>query len=130
MKKIAVALSVLTLIGCSNPERDAKVKDPQVVRIGAFDSCDVSFVDRGYQELSFYIAKCGSTTTTTSNYTVPQGKTRVFKRNTAVIDEKQLDASIGEMRDNLKQLEVQKSALSKLTPEERKALNVDDLKEQ
>lgn len=41
-------------------------KQPEITQIGTFDGCNVSYVNRGNQSVSFYIAKCNNTETRTT----------------------------------------------------------------
>jgi hypothetical protein len=114
---LAVCVGVL-LTGC-NEKEDALRANPEVANIGTFDGCEVSFVNRGYNELNFYMAKCpGNSTTTTRNFRVQSGKSTVFKRSTAIVQE--IDALMSEKIE----LEAREAALAKLSPAERTALGI------
>lgn len=64
IKITAIALSAIALLGC---EQDRKMANPSIENIGTIDGCTVRWVDRGYTDKSFYIARCDNTTTVTSS---------------------------------------------------------------
>ena len=118
---LLLAAIVFLLSGCGGRTREqaqAMITNPDVNFVGVYDGCEVKFIDRGYHDQSFFIAKCGDTTTLTRNYTEKQGKSTVNRRSTVITQE-------------IEKLEAEKSAviakeraLSKLTIEEKKALGV------
>lgn len=118
MKKIAFMVGCLFLVGC-NEEQDALYKQPVVQNVGQYDGCDVKFVNRGYQSVSFFIAKCGGTVTTTTNYHVQSGKTSTFYRNTTIID-----GEIDNLKAERERAAVVEAAKKKLTTEELKLLGI------
>lgn len=124
--KLPVVLGLTALVciltGCSDPRRDTMATNPETTVIGTFEGCSVSYVDRGYNIKSFYIAKCGNTTTTTNNYYVREGKTDVFHRRTEITS--QIDKLNAEKADLDKQINARQAALSKLSPADRAALGV------
>ena len=128
LASVFLASTMFVLFGCDEDEqiKQAKKAKPEVVNVGVFDDCNVKYVDRGYAELSFYLAKCetanSTTTTTTKNYYVPQGKTRVFRRSTVISEE------IQKLQEEKEAAELQEKALSKLSTEEKKSLGLSDLK--
>ena len=108
------------LLGCGAEEdRKAKFANPSVQDVGVFDGCEVKYVNRGYQDQSFYIARCNDTTTTTRNRWEKHGKTSTFQRETAITQE--LEKKQAEV-DELKQ---KAEALSKLSPADKRALGVE-----
>ena len=60
------------------------LQKPEIVQIGIFNGCNVSYVNRGYQVNSFYIAKCNNTETRTTIEQHPKSGTK----NTTTIVEK------------------------------------------
>lgn len=127
MKRILVALGVVALAvslsGCDEQERMAALMaNPQVDDIGDFDGCHVKYVDRGYNVNSFFIAKCGNTTTTSNNYMQQQGKTQVFQHGVTITQE--ID-QLQEQKDKTDaRLAHLRAAMNKLTPEEQAALGI------
>ena len=112
-----IAVSAL-LTGC-NEKEDALRVAPETSSVGTFDGCEVSFVNRGYNDLSFYMAKCpGNSTTTTRNFSVQSGKARVFKRSTVIAQE--IETLMAEKIE----IEAREAALAKLSPTERTALGI------
>lgn len=119
-KKPLIALllvSTLALSGC-NEEAKALYASPQVQDVGEFDGCQVKFVNRGYEIASFYIARCGSTVTTTTNWNQRSGKSSTFRRSTVINDE------IEKLQAEKAESEAREKALSKLSPAEREALGI------
>lgn len=90
-----------------------KIEDPITV-----EGCDVKFVDRGQSYKSFYIAKCGDTTTTTTNYQSGKSSARI-----ATIT-KQIGDLTAERDAIAKEENVKRAALTKLSPAEREALGI------
>lgn len=116
----SIAASTL-LVGCGRSDEEIAQlqREPSVQSVGIIDGCEVKFVDRGYQIHSFYIAKCGATTTTTTNYEETQGKSRVFRRSTVIAQE---IAKLDKERAESQKIE---DALKDVSPEKRKALGLD-----
>jgi hypothetical protein len=120
VNKVLICVACLFLVGC-NEEQDALYKNPVVQNVGQYEGCDVKFVNRGYQNVSFYIAKCGQTVTTTSNYETKSGKTTVFNRNTTIVD---IDNEIDRLKQEKERIAVLETAKKKLTAEELKMLGI------
>jgi hypothetical protein len=121
MKKVICILAAVLLVGCSERTDDqAKemLANPAINLVGIYEGCEVKYVDRGYQSKSFYIAKCGNTTTFTRNYTEQSGKTTVFRRSTVITQE------IEKLQAEKAGAEAKERALEKLTPTERAALGI------
>lgn len=121
---IALALGCIALAGCSSDAEiaaiEAKVKNPPITKVGVFEGCEVSFVDRHYQSQSFYMAKCpGSAVTVTNNYTEQSGKTQIARTRTSITQE---IASLQKELADVSQAELKERALKKLTPDELAAL--------
>jgi uncharacterized lipoprotein NlpE involved in copper resistance len=115
---LCVLMLVLMLTGC-NEQQEALRAAPETSKVGTFDGCEVSFVNRGYQDNSFYMAKCpGNSTTTTRNYAVKSGKASVFKRSTVIAQE------IEALQVEKTETESKEKALEKLSPAERKLLGL------
>ena len=53
------------------------LQKPEIVQIGIFNGCNVSYVNRGYQVNSFYIAKCNNTETRTTIEQHPKSGTKI-----------------------------------------------------
>ncbi len=119
-----LALSTLALSACDDDERAAALRQkPSVSDLGDIDGCQVKFVNRGYQADSFFIARCGDTSTTTRNYSEQQGKSSVFRRSTVI--EQELQEARAHEAAEAEASRVKEQALSKLSPSERKALGID-----
>ena len=119
--KLIFAVAAIMLAGCSQrsaEQAEAMLTNPDINFVGVYDGCEVKYVDRGYQVKSFYLAKCGGTTTTTRNYSEQVGKTTEFRRSTAITQEiEKLEAE--------KAVAVTKEkALEKLTHEEKSVLGI------
>lgn len=108
-------LAVLFLSGCDE-EKKALFANPSILDVGEYDGCSVKYVNRGWDSQSFYIARCGNTTTTTNNAMVKSGKYTVLRRRTAITMEEQEIAA---------RLKTKQEALNKLTTEERTALGLE-----
>ena len=115
---IMTALCLPACSGRTDEQAKAMLTNPDINNVGTFDGCEVKFIDRGYHAYSFYIARCGNTTTTTRNYTEQSGKTTVNRRSTVIAQE-------------IQKLEAEKAAavtkeraLEKLSPEEKVLLGV------
>ena len=120
MKKLLLVLAVLSLTACGRTDEEARalLAKPAVSDAIMVDGCEVKFVDRGYQNHSFYLAKCGNTNTLTRNYEEQSGKTRVFRRSTVITQE------IEQLQKEKADVETKEQALAKLSAEERKALGI------
>ena len=53
------------------------LQKPEIVQIGTFNGCNVSYVNRGNQVNSFYIAKCNNTETRTTIEQHPKSGTKI-----------------------------------------------------
>jgi len=114
----AILAGSALLTGCTEKE-EALRANPETAAIGTFDGCEVSFVNRGYNELNFYMAKCpGNSTTTTRNFRVPSGKSTVARRSTVIVQE--IEALMSEKIET----EAKEKVLEKLSPAERKVLGL------
>jgi hypothetical protein len=121
MKRVIGILAAVLLVGCGGrTDEEAKVllSAPAVNFVGVYEGCEVKYVDRGYQNKSFYIAKCGSTTTATRNYSEQSGKTTVFRSSTVITQE------LDKLQAEKAAAETKERALEKLTPTERAALGI------
>ena len=123
MKSITLCAALLAssvfLAGCrSDEEAKAMLAKPDVIDVGTFEGCEVKFVDRGYQNSSFYLAKCGSTATLTRNWTQQNGKSSTFRRSTVITQE------IEKLQAEKAAAEVKEKALDKLSADERTALGI------
>lgn len=120
MKTLFVILATLALTACGRTTEEAKalLANPDVINVGTYDGCEVKYIDRGYRESSFYLARCGNTATTTRNWKEQQGKTQVFRQSTVITQE------IDKLQSEKIQAEQFEQAMSKLTPQEKKALGI------
>ena len=73
---VIVFMLIFTLINDSEKNKQLLQK-PEIVQIGIFDGCNVSYVNRGYQVNSFYIAKCNNTETRTTIEQHPKSGTKI-----------------------------------------------------
>lgn len=123
-----LVVSLMTACG-NSPQEDAKIlalqTNPDIQVIGTFDGCEVKYVNRYYQNNSFYLARCDNTSTSTQHVRVQTGKTYRTDTHTAITAQL---AEISKQKEQLlteeKALKVRQTALEKLTPEERAALNI------
>jgi major membrane immunogen (membrane-anchored lipoprotein) len=121
MKKAICILAAVLLVGCggrTDEQAKAMLSNPDVNEVGTFDGCEVKYVDRGYHAYSFYIARCGNTTTATRNYTEQSGKTTVNRRSTVIAQE------IQKLEAEKAAAVTKEKALEKLSPEEKALLGV------
>jgi hypothetical protein len=121
MKKVICILAAVLLVGCNqrtDEQAKAMLSNPDINDMGTFDGCEVKFVDRGYHNYSFYIARCGNTSTLTRNYTEQSGKTTVNRRSTTIAQE------IDRLEAEKAAAVAKERALEKLTPEEKKVLGI------
>lgn len=119
------------LTGCEAEEKaQALLAKPAITQVGEFEGCKVSFVNRGYESTSFYMAKCkGEAATITQNSTHMQGKVRVSDRTTTIVESTEsLKEELLEQQKKVEQiqaeLKVKQDALSKLTDKEKDALGL------
>jgi len=110
---VAIGVALLSLTGCDEPKQ---VKNPEIYDLGTFDGCGVKYVNRGYKDNSFYIARCGTTSTATGGYETG-GKPRQHIPQVTIVDEGAMDAQIQALQEK-------KAALNKLTPRERELLGI------
>jgi hypothetical protein len=115
---IVTALGLTACGGRTDEQAKAMLSNPDVNDVGTFEGCEVKFIDRGYHAYSFYIARCGNTTTTTRNYTVQSGKTTVNRRSTVIAEE------IQKLEAEKAAAVTKEKALEKLSPEEKALLGV------
>ena len=115
---IVTALGLTACGGRTDEQAKAMLTNPDINNVGTFDGCEVKYVDRGYHAYSFYIARCGNTTTTTRNYTEQSGKTTVNRRSTVIAQE------IQKLEAEKAAAVTKEKALEKLTLEEKALLGV------
>ena len=116
---IALLASAVMLLGCEETDRAKALNaNPVVVDIGTFDGCSVKFVNRGWKDDSFYIARCDTTVTQTRHWDERQGKTTVHRQSTMITKE------IEKLQAEKAAAETKEKAIAKLTPEERTALGL------
>lgn len=127
-KSLLLLVPLVFLAGCEEDDRRiAKLMaTPEIVKIGVFEDCNVSFVNRGTNFNSFYLARCpAEASTTTRNYEEQSGKTRISRRDTSIVsgvseeEQRRIDEEIARQKRIQK---IKESALSKLTPEEANVL--------
>lgn len=110
MKNLILALcAVFVLAACQDQPDAIYVKDNFEV-----DGCTVKYVNHPRLP-NFYIARCGTTTTYSHEYSV--GKSRAMTAN--VVAE-----SSDELRKRLASVEAREKAMSKLSDEEKAVLGV------
>jgi hypothetical protein len=141
MKKRIVNMSIAALAGvlviagglagCSSPEEQARAEElmsnPEIKVVGTFDGCEVKFVNRYHRDMSFYLARCGTTIASTQQYEETQGKSRVARTRLTITQEL---AELDKQRETLKAeqaaAEKREAAIAKLSPEERTALGLSE----
>ncbi len=114
-RKLSILVIAIALAGCEAEERKVS---PVVVPIGHFNGCDVSYVDRGYAHLSFYIATCETAVATTGQSGGKNSRPVANIQNISGLTQEEKDL-IERNRTAARQ-----SALNKLTPEEQSVLGV------
>lgn len=130
IKIVFFVFVALALSGCKEEEAQALLANPAVVQVGVFEGCKVTYINRGYESTSFYIAKCnGDTTTVTQNGTRAQGKSRVPTRNTTIVEDtaalqEEIQAHQKQVEQLQSELKLKKDALAKLSDEEKAALGL------
>lgn len=104
----------LALSGCSpdpaeaarraerEKEIEEQLKNPKITSEGVFDGCEVKFVDRYYQDKSFYLVRCGTTVTQTAQVTERNGKYSSTHTKVTVVQEEATEPSL---QDSKKALE-------------------------
>lgn len=123
MKKFILSLTIVAaLSGCapSGPDKyDLMKKTPDITLIGVYEGCEVKYVDRGRSYDSFFMAKCGDTSTTTTE-TGGKHSSRITNITTKMskADQERAEAE----RRAAEQKRLKDAALEKLTVEELKAL--------
>lgn len=119
-RMLICSLATVLLVGCGRTDEQAKamLSNPDINNVGTFDGCEVKYVDRGYRDSSFYIAKCGNTSTATHNYTEKSGKNTVHRRSTVITQE------IEKLEAEKAEAVTKEKALEKLNPEEKKLLGI------
>jgi hypothetical protein len=132
----ALTAGMVSLAGYSSKDMEARYaaeqakieqrqKNPEIKVIGVYDGCEVKYVDRYYAHESFYIARCGQTTTTTTSVRV--GK--VEQNRMAITQQLEtVSAQHEKLKTELEALDKREAALAKLTPEERAAFGIADEK--
>ncbi len=118
---LLICVSAIALSACggrTDEEAKGLLSAPAVNFVGVYEGCEVKYVDRGYQTKSFYIAKCGSTTTATRNYNEQSGKTTVFRSSTVITQE------LEKLQAEKAAAETKERALEKLSLEEKKLLGI------
>lgn len=108
------------LTGCGRTEEQAKamLTNPEVVNVGTYEGCEVKYIDRGYQTQSFFLAKCGNTSTVSRRWEEQNGKSHTFRRSTTITQE------IEKLQAEKTEAETKEKALNKLSAEERAALGI------
>jgi hypothetical protein len=118
---ILIIAIVFALTGCgrrTDEQAKAMINNPDINFVGTYDGCEVKYIDRGYHDQSFYIAKCGDTTTLTRNYTEKQGKSTVDRRSTVITQE------IEKLQKEKATAETKEKALEKLSAAEKQVLGI------
>lgn len=117
MKKYLISFTVLLLLGCDKIDR-ALLTEPNIESIGTFNGCEIVFVDRGYDKVSFFMAKCDGAVTTTNNKTLLSDTSQFSRRSTVIT--KEIDRLQREKIDAL----AREAALSKLTEADKSAIGI------
>jgi len=127
---LAIGLLLFGIPGCEptdfqkrNEIAKQKLINPVIAEVATnIEGCKVSYVDRGQDTNSFYLAKCeGASATTTQNYLYHYGKgNTIAKRRTTIELSAEID-SLTKEREETKKLE---SALSKLSEDDKEILGL------
>ncbi len=126
IRRALAGLAVVALLAaCApSPQEQARIeelqKNPEISVVGTFDGCEVKFVNRYYRDHSFYLARCADTSTTTRQFTEAQGKSQVGRTRVDITQH------VERLQAELRELDAREQALKKLSPEERKALGIQD----
>ena len=72
-----ILLMVVFNVKHTSEKNKQLLQKPEIVQIGTFNGCNVSYVNRGYQVNSFYIAKCNNTETRTTIEQHPKSGTKI-----------------------------------------------------
>jgi len=72
-----ILLMVVFNVKHTSEKNKQLLQKPEIVKIGIFNGCNVSYVNRGYQVNSFYIAKCNNTETRTTIEQHPKSGTKI-----------------------------------------------------
>lgn len=61
-------VTFMFIVTAVNSDKHSKQlqQNPEIIQIGTFEGCKVSYVNRGYQSNSFYLAKCDNVETRTA----------------------------------------------------------------
>jgi len=100
-----IGVTLFALSGCN----EEMIANPDIINVGTYEGCAVKYIDRGAQSRSFYIAKCESQSTTTSQQ-IQSGKSSYKTATISVqtppepVDPKQ--QKITELEQQLKQLQI------------------------
>lgn len=119
-KSIIASIAVLLLISGCEPTAGQIAADelrvtPRIMLVGTINNCEVSYIDRGYKEDSFYMAECPSKSViTTRNYTDQVGKVMTKKHSTLISQEteemqikKQREDAVKAAKEKLTKLELE-----------------------
>ena len=72
-----ILLMVVFNVKHTSEKNKQLLQKPEIVQIGTFNGCNVSYVNRGNQVNSFYIAKCNNTETRTTIEQHPKSGTKI-----------------------------------------------------
>lgn len=122
MRKVTLALAAVAVFALAGCEKDEKYENPQVKPLSAeVDGCVVKYVNRGQLSDSFYIARCPGSSDTVTTTSQTGGK---YNNLITAVTRTETEAE-RVAREQAERLAAQKkSALSKLTAEERRALGL------
>jgi hypothetical protein len=116
-------LLLLLVTGCDKLDHTL-LTEPKIEQIGTFDGCDVVFVDRGYDKASFFMAKCGNTSTITNNQTLFSDTSQFSKRSTVITQ------TIEKLQKEKAEALAREAVLSKLSDAEKAAIGIKPTVEQ
>jgi hypothetical protein len=123
MKTRALLLLIpaaILLSGCEETDRaNALLANPETIDIGTFDGCTVKYVNRGWKDQSFYLARCDHTASQTMHWDERHGKSTVQRQSLVISQE------IEKLQAEKDAAETKEKAIAKLSPEERKVLGID-----
>lgn len=115
---LLVSLCILLLGGCSGSPEEYKEKQKSFSKQAALEGCTFQYIGdyprKTVADIPIVLVKCEGKTTTTANTIIPQGKSRV----------PMVTVTISEIEAQIQELDQKRTALNKLTDEDKAALGL------